>query len=76
MTKYGFFKKPIKKVCFFCKEKIVADYKDIDLLNRFISEQGKILSRRITGTCSKHQRMLAIAIKRAREIGLLPYIAK
>lgn len=76
MTKFGFFKRPQKKVCFFCKEKVVADYKDIDLLKRFISEQGKILSRRATGNCSKHQRTLAVAIKRAREIGLLPYVAK
>ena len=76
MARYRFFKKPHRKVCFFCAEKIVADYKDVDLLKKYISEQGKILPRRVTGTCAKHQRAVAISIKRAREIGLLPYIAK
>jgi len=63
-----------RKVCYFCAEKKVADYKNIDLLDRFISEQGKILPRRVTGNCAKHQRSLAIAIKRAREVALLPYV--
>ena len=63
-----------RKVCYFCVEKKVADYKQIELLNRFISEQGKILPRRVTGNCAKHQRSLAIAIKRAREVALLPYV--
>jgi len=76
MTKYNFIRKSIKKVCYFCSEKIVADYKDVELLKRFISEQYKILPRRVTGNCAKHQRTLAIAIKRAREIGLLPYVSK
>jgi len=76
MAGYRFYKKPQRKVCLFCVEKIVADYKNIDLLKRFTTEQGKILPRRVTGTCAKHQRRLAIAIKRAREIGLLPYVAK
>src|SRR5665648_888484 len=76
IAQYNSFKKPIRKVCIFCKEKIVADYKDIDLLRKFITEQGKMLPRRATGTCARHQRTLAIAIKRAREIGLLPYVAK
>ena len=76
MARYRFFKKPHRKVCFFCAEKIVADYKDVDLLKKYISEQGKILPRRVTGTCAKHQRAVAISIKRAREIGLLPYVAK
>jgi small subunit ribosomal protein S18 len=76
MVRYRFLKKPQRKVCFFCAEKVIADYKNIDLLKRFTSEQGKILPRRVTGTCAKHQRTLAIAIKRAREIGLLPYVAK
>ncbi|GAB4113214.1 MAG: hypothetical protein Kow00103_04790 [Candidatus Caldatribacteriota bacterium] len=76
MAKYNFIRKPIKKVCYFCTEKTIADYKDVELLKRFISEQYKILPRRVTGNCAKHQRSLAIAIKRAREIGLLPYVPK
>ena len=76
MPRYRFFKKPHRKVCLFCAEKVVADYKDVDLLKKYISEQGKILPRRATGNCAKHQRGTAIAIKRAREIGLLPYVAK
>lgn len=76
IARYGSFRKPIRKVCLFCKEKIVADYKDVDLLRKFITEQGKMLPRRATGTCARHQRTLAISIKRAREIGLLPYVAK
>lgn len=63
-----------RKICYFCAEKKIADYKDIELLNRFISEQGKILPRRVTGNCAKHQRSLAVAIKRAREVALLPYV--
>ena len=63
-----------RKVCYFCAENKVADYKNIDLLDRFISDQGKILPRRVTGNCAKHQRSLAIAIKRAREVALLPYV--
>jgi small subunit ribosomal protein S18 len=63
-----------RKICYFCAEKKVADYKNIELLERFISEQGKILPRRVTGNCAKHQRSLAIAIKRAREVALLPYV--
>ncbi|HDN59326.1 MAG: 30S ribosomal protein S18, partial [Candidatus Neomarinimicrobiota bacterium] len=63
-----------RKICKFCEnphEKI--DYKNYKLLRRFITEQGKIIPSRITGTCSKHQRQLAKAIKRARNIALLPY---
>lgn len=63
-----------RKICYFCAEKKVADYKDVELLNRFISDQGKILPRRVTGNCAKHQRFLAVAIKRAREVALLPYV--
>ena len=76
MAQYGSFRRPQKKVCLFCKEKILADYKDVDLLRKFITEQGKMLPRRATGNCARHQRTLAISIKRAREIGLLPYVAK
>jgi small subunit ribosomal protein S18 len=69
----GFFNK--KKVCKFCTQKLKIDYKDSDTLRRFITERGKILPRRITGTCAKHQRALALAIKRARIIALLPFVA-
>lgn len=63
-----------RKVCGFCREKIdLIDYKDVKLLQGFIPERGKILPRRISGTCAPHQRMLAEAIKRARNIALLPY---
>ena len=64
-----------KKVCRFCANKAKIDYKDADGLKRFTTERGKILPRRITGTCSKHQKELAVAIKRARSICLLPYVA-
>lgn len=63
-----------KRVCAFCFEKNNSiDYKDFAKLRKFISERGKILPRRMTGTCSRHQRTLTIAIKRARHIALLPY---
>ena len=63
-----------KKVCAFCQEKAEAiDYKDVAKLKKFITEKGKILPRRMTGTCAKHQRMIAVAIKRARNAALLPY---
>ncbi|MDR1863897.1 MAG: 30S ribosomal protein S18 [Treponema sp.] len=65
-----------KKVCKFCVQKLKIDYKDPDTLRRFITERGKILPRRITGTCAKHQRALALAIKRARIIALLPFVAE
>ena len=65
-----------KKVCQFCVEKSEGiDYKDVSKLNRFTSERAKILPRRVTGTCAKHQRELTTAIKRARQIALLPYSA-
>lgn len=66
-----------RKVCNFCKDKVDhIDYKDLNRLRRFINDRAKIVSRRSTGTCSKHQRALTAAIKRARNIALLPYIAK
>ena len=65
-----------KKVCLFCEDKIdYLDYKDTARLRKFISERGKILPRRITGACAKHQRQLTVAIKRARVVALLPYIS-
>lgn len=66
----GYFR---KKVCRFCTQKIVANYKDPDTLRRFTTERGKILPRRITGTCAKHQRVLAREIKRARVLAYLPF---
>ncbi len=66
-----------RKVCYFTKNKITnIDWKDADLLKRFITQAGKITPRRVTGTSAKYQRQLAVAIKRARVMGLLPYIAK
>ena len=64
-----------KKVCLFCQEKSTIDYKETNKLRKFISEGGKILPRRMTGTCAKHQRELAVAIKRARIAALLPFKA-
>ena len=65
-----------KKVCQFCADKTVTiDYKDVDTLNKYISERGKILPRRITGTCTMHQRAVTTAIKRARTVALLPFDA-
>ncbi len=65
-----------KKVCKFCTKKMTIDYKDPETLRRFTTEMGKILPRRITGTCAKHQRQLAKAIKRARVLALLPFTTK
>jgi small subunit ribosomal protein S18 len=64
-----------RKVCYFTANGIThIDYKDTDLLKKFISERGKILPRRVTGTCAKYQRKLTIAIKRSRTMALLPYV--
>ena len=69
-----FRRKPKKKVCAFCVDKVEEiDYKDIAKLRRYVSERAKILPRRISGNCAKHQRQLTVAIKRARHIALLPY---
>ncbi|MDR1209060.1 MAG: 30S ribosomal protein S18 [Clostridiales bacterium] len=63
-----------KRVCAFCVEKIErVDYKDVPRLRKFISERGKILPRRVTGNCAKHQRKLTTSIKRSRHVALLPY---
>jgi small subunit ribosomal protein S18 len=65
-----------RRYCSFCKEKVEeVDYKDVTSLRRFVSERGKIKSRRISGACRRHQRQVAVAIKRAREMALLPYVA-
>ena len=65
-----------RKSCQFCKAKMEdVDYKDVNLLRRYISEKGKIRSRRITGACRRHQNQVSRAVKRAREMALLPYVA-
>ena len=66
-----------RKPCPYCKEKIdQVDYKDLGAIRRFVSERGKIRSRRITGACRRHQSQVATAVKRARELALLPYVAE
>ncbi|MBR1761163.1 MAG: 30S ribosomal protein S18 [Schwartzia sp.] len=70
-------RRPRKKVCTFCVDKVEhIDYKDAGKLRRFITERGKILPRRISGNCAKHQRQVTVAIKRARNIALLPFTAE
>lgn len=70
-------RKPRRKVCSFCVDKVEAiDYKDIPRLRRYITERGKILPRRISGACAKHQRQLTVAVKRARNVALLPFTAE
>ena len=73
MKRRGMRKK--KKVCAFCADKDYKgiDYKDVNKLKRYVSERGKILPRRITGNCAKHQRALTVAVKRSRHIALMPY---
>ena len=69
-----FKKAPRRKVCAFCQEKVeTIDYKDVNRLKKFITEGGKIVPRRMSGTCAAHQRLLATAIKRARITALLPF---
>lgn len=71
------YRKMRRKVCGFCVDKVeFIDYKSVNRLRRFVSERGKILPRRTTGTCASHQRLLVHAIKRAREIALLPFTAE
>lgn len=68
-------RRPRKRVCSFCVDKVeVIDYKDTHKIRKYITERGKILPRRISGNCAKHQRQVTVAIKRARHIALLPYI--
>ena len=67
---------PRHKVCQFCTNKVDSiDYKEVDLLRRFVSDRGKIRPRRQTGVCAKHQRRLAVAVKRARHVALMPFVA-
>jgi len=75
--KVGAFGQARRRYCTFCKEKIdEVDYKNLSALRRFMSEKGKIRSRRITGTCVHHQRQVAVAVKRAREMALIPYVSQ
>ncbi len=68
--------RPRKRVCTFCADKTATiDYKDVNTLKKYVTDRGKILPRRISGNCAKHQRELTRAIKRARQIALLPYSA-
>ncbi len=70
-------RKPKKKVCSFCVDKVEAiDYKEVPRIRRFTTERGKILPRRISGNCAKHQRQLTLAVKRARNMALLPFTAE
>lgn len=67
-------RRPRKKVCLFCKDKVTfIDYKDVNKLKKYVTESGKITPRRASGTCARHQRELAVAIKKARVVALLPY---
>lgn len=71
------FRKPRRKVCMFCVEKADSvDYKSANKLRKFVSDRGKIVPRRTSGTCAKHQRLVATAIKRARHLALIPYVVE
>jgi small subunit ribosomal protein S18 len=73
----GWQKKQKRKICIFCKDRIeYVDFKDVGLLKKFVSERGKIRSRRVSGNCSQHQRDVATAVKNAREMALLPFSAR
>ena len=74
MKRSGKMRRSKRKVCAFCVDKAESiDYKDVAKLRKYVSERGKILPRRITGNCAKHQRALTVAIKRARHIAIMPY---
>ena len=76
MDKNPRMRKPKRKACAFCVDKVdYIDYKDVAKLRRYVTERAKILPRRISGCCAKHQRQLTVAIKRARHIALLPYVS-
>lgn len=66
-------RKKRKKVCIFCAEKILPDYKKLDMMRKFVSDRGKILTMRASGCCASHQRAVAREVKKARQIGLLPF---
>jgi small subunit ribosomal protein S18 len=70
-------RRPKRKPCNFCSDKVLdISYRDLNRLKKFVSERGKIVPRRISGNCAKHQRMLTVAIKRARVIAFLPYVSE
>ena len=70
-------RRPKRKPCNFCTDKAIdVSYRDVNRLKKYVSERGKIVPRRISGTCAKHQRMLTVAIKRARVIAFLPYVSE
>lgn len=72
---FNHYRRPRKKVCAFCADKnSKIDYKDVNKLRRYLSERGKIVPRRVSGLCARHQRELTTAIKRARQLALLPYV--
>ena len=74
MKRSGKMRRSKRKVCAFCVDKAESiDYKDINRLRKFVTERGKILPRRITGNCAKHQRALTVAVKRARHVEIMPY---
>lgn len=76
-SREGYARKPRRKVCYFCAEKIDhIDYKDVNLLRRYVSDKGKIRPRRVTGNCAQHQKKLAKAVKNAREMALIPYTSR
>jgi small subunit ribosomal protein S18 len=68
--------KVVKKDCVFCKNELDIDYKNIELLSRYVSSRGRILSRRISGNCAKHQRKITQEVKRARFMNLIPYVGR
>lgn len=73
----GGFRRGRVRVCYFCKDKVAyVDYKDTGLLRRFVSDRGKIRARRVTGSCQRHQRDIALAVKNAREMGLMAYTVR
>ena len=70
-------KRARKKVCAFCVERVEnIDYKDVPRLKRYLSDRAKIIPRRVTGTCARHQRQLTVAVKRARHLAFLPYVGE
>jgi small subunit ribosomal protein S18 len=70
-------RRPKRKPCNFCADKVLdISYRDLNRIKKFVSERGKIVPRRISGNCAKHQRMLTVAIKRARVIAFLPYVSE
>jgi small subunit ribosomal protein S18 len=76
-TKEGPNRRVKKKVCYFCTERVeYIDYKDVATLRRYMSDRAKIRSRRVSGNCPRHQREVAVAIKNAREVALLPYLSQ